>query len=59
MNAMIFIHPHERGEAIEAYRDRLTPEQIDEIRDAPEDALVQLNFGITAPGTKVIVIEEG
>ena len=59
MNAMIFIEPHERGEAIEAYGDRLTQEQIDEIEDAPEGALVQLNFGIAAPGTKVIVIEEG
>lgn len=59
MNAMIFIQPHERGEAIEAYRDRLTQEQIDEIRDAPDEALVQLNFGITVPGAKVIVIEEG
>jgi hypothetical protein len=59
MNAMIFIQSHERGEAIEAYGDRLTKAQIDEIRDAPDEALVQLNFGITAPGTKVIVIEEG
>lgn len=59
MNALIFIQPHERFEAIEAYRDRLTQEQIDEIEDAPEGALVQLNFGITAPGTKVIIIEEG
>jgi len=59
VNAMIFIEPHERGEAIETYRDRLTPAQIDEIRDAPEDALVQLNFGITVPGTRVIIIEEG
>lgn len=59
MNAMIFIEPHERGEAIAAYRDRLTLEQIDEIRDAPDGAIVQLNFGITVPGAKVIVIEEG
>jgi hypothetical protein len=59
MNAMIFIEPHERFEAIEAYRDRLTQEQIDEIEEAPEGALVQLNFGITVPGAKVIVIEEG
>jgi hypothetical protein len=59
MNAMIFIQPHERGEAIEAYGDKLSAEQIDEIRDAPETALVQLNFGITAPGAKIIIIEEG
>jgi hypothetical protein len=59
MNAMIFIEPHERGEAIEAYGDKLSAEQIEEIRDAPDTALIQLNFGITAPGVKVIVIEEG
>jgi hypothetical protein len=59
MNALIFIMPHERGEAIEAYRDRLTAEQIEEIEDAPETALVQLNIGVGEPGTKVIVIEEG
>lgn len=59
MNAIIFVMPHERGEAIEDYGDRLSAEQIEEIRDAPETALVQLNFGITTPGVKVIVIEEG
>ncbi len=59
MNALIFIAPHERHEAIEVYRDRLTEDQISEIEDAPETAIVQLNFGIGSPGTKVIVIEEG
>ena len=59
MNALVFIMPHERGEAIEAYRDKLTLEQIDDIRDAPDEAIVQLNFGVGIEGTRVIVIEEG
>ena len=59
MKALIFIEPHERYEAIEAYRDRLTQEQIYEIQDAPENALVQLSIGIASRGSKVIVIEEG
>ena len=59
MMATVFIEPHERYEAIEAYRDRLTPEQIEEVADAPEGALVQLNFGLGIAGTRVIVIEEG
>jgi hypothetical protein len=58
MNALVFIAPHERHEAIEAYRDRLTAEQIDEIEAAPEGAIVQLNFGV-GMGTRVILIEEG
>ena len=59
MMAAVFIEPHERREAIEAYRDRLTPAQIDEIDDAPEGAIVQLNFGLGIEGTRLIVIEEG
>ena len=34
MIANVFIEPHERGEAIEAYKDRLTADQVDEIYDA-------------------------
>lgn len=59
MNAIVFIEPHERYEAVEAYGDRLTEEQIEEISDAPEGALVQLNFGVGIEGTRVIIIEEG
>lgn len=59
MMAAVFIEPHERFEAIEAYRDRLTPEQIDEVTDAPEGALVQLRFGIGVAGTQITIIEEG
>jgi hypothetical protein len=57
--ATVFIEPHERYEAVEAYRDRLSPEQIDEIADAPDGAIVQLRFGVGATGTQVTIIEEG
>jgi len=59
MIAAVFIEPHERFEAIEAYRDRLTPEQIDEVAEAPDGAIVQLKFGIGMAGTQVTIIEEG
>lgn len=57
MIASIFIEPHERYEAVEAYADRLTTEQRDQIEDAPEGALI--NLQIDARGTKVIIINEG
>lgn len=59
MIASVFIVPHERFEAIEAYRDRLTPEQIEEIKDAPDEAIVQLNFNINSQETQILIIEEG
>lgn len=59
MMAAVFIEPHERFEAVEAYKDRLTPEQIDEILEAPDGALVRLGFGVGAVGTDVMVVEEG
>ena len=59
MMATIFIEPHERFEAIEAYKDRLTPKQIEEVNEAPDGALVQLNFGLGIAGARVIIIEEG
>ncbi len=59
MMAAVFIEQHERFDAVEAYKDRLTPEQIDAILDAPDSALIQLRFGVGAAGTDVMVIEEG
>ncbi len=57
---MIFIAPHERAEAIEAYRDHLTDEQVDEINDAPETAFVKLSWGLTeGGGSTIVIIEEG
>ncbi len=38
MNVRIFIEPGERADAMEAYGDWLTPDQIDTIMDAPESA---------------------
>lgn len=55
----IFIMPHERHEAIEAYSDRLTQAQIDQIEDAPDEALISLKFNIGAPGWEVTIVEEG
>lgn len=59
MMAAVFIEPHERGEALEAYKDRLTAEQVEQIEDASESAIIRLRFGFGAPGTQVTVIEEG
>ena len=59
MMASVFIEPHERFEALEAYRDRLTAQQIEQIEGAPEGALINLRFGIGQEGTTVHVIEEG
>lgn len=55
--AVVFIEPHERFEAIEAYRTRLTSGQIDEINDAPESAIIRLSFG--GFETELTFIEEG
>jgi hypothetical protein len=57
--AAVFIESHERYEAVEAYRDRLSAEQIDKISDAPDGAIIHLQFGIGAAGTQVTIIEEG
>jgi hypothetical protein len=58
MQASVFIEQHERFEALETYKDKLSAEQIDEIEDAPEGALIRLVFGSHVP-TQVLVIEEG
>lgn len=59
MIAVIFIEPHERSEAVEAYRDRLNAEQVDEIYDAPDGAIIRIDFGVGVSGVTVQVIEEG
>jgi len=59
MMASVFIEPHERFEAIEVYKDRLTAEQVNEIEGAPENAIILLRFGIGHDGTGLTVIEEG
>lgn len=59
MMATVFIEPHERHEAIEAYKDRLTPEDVDQILDAPDEALISLRFGGSLPATMITIFEEG
>ena len=44
MLAAIWVAPHERYEAVVAYRDRLTPEMIEQILKAPEGAALRLCF---------------
>lgn len=42
MNATIWIEPHERWEARQAYADWLSDDQKDQIDEAPETALIRL-----------------
>ena len=57
MNVQVFIEPHERFEAMEAYRQWLTVRQQAEIEDAPDSAIICL---CRANGvTEVQIIEEG
>ena len=61
MNVRVFIEPHERIEAMEAYRDWLTPAQIDTIMDAPEGSMFALSM-TSLEGVRtcdLTVIEEG
>jgi len=57
VNVQVFIEPHERFEAMEAYRQWLTIRQQAEIEDAPESAIICLRRvnGVT----EVQIIEEG
>jgi len=42
----IWVEPHERSEAIEAYRDRLHPDYINAIRNAPEGERLRLILSV-------------
>ena len=55
MIASVFIEPHERHEAVEAYRDKLSPAQIEQIEEAPEGAVIKLQFGIDVSETRLVV----
>lgn len=59
MNASIFIMPHERAEALEAYARYLNAEQIEQIDDAPETAIINLKINVDTPVCTLTVIEEG
>ena len=58
VQAEIFIYPHERSEALDQYCDWLTPEQVDEIEEAPETALVKLSVNLGAGTSTVLIIPE-
>ena len=57
MNIQVVIEPHERQEALEAYKKWLAPDQVGQIAGAPEGALIHLTRCDGA--TWVSVIEEG
>lgn len=42
MNTVIWIEPHERWEALQAYADWISDPQRDEIDEAPENARIRL-----------------
>lgn len=58
MKMVIFIQPHERHEALEAYRQWLSPEQEDVIRKAPDNALIRLARTGGKTGVCVIDLEK-
>lgn len=45
---------HERAEVKQVYSDVLTPEQMDEIDEAPEDELIRISFGFGHPTTVTV-----
>jgi hypothetical protein len=61
MIVRIFIEPGERADAMEAYGDWLTPDQIDTIMNAPESACIALIMqSLDSVRTcNLTVIEEG
>lgn len=54
----IWIEPHEREEAIHAYRDWLNDEQVEAIRNAPDGALISVVRCLDG-ATEITVVEEG
>lgn len=58
MQATIYIEPHERNEAVEAYAQWLSLEQREQISDAPEGALIRIDRS-DGKTVAVVVIEEG
>jgi len=38
----VYVHPHERTEALEAYSDCLSTEQVEFIRAADDDSLIKI-----------------
>ena len=58
ITASIYIAPHERHEAIDVWSDMIPPEQLDEIDEAPENAVIVLQFCKGEKYATVKIIEE-
>jgi hypothetical protein len=56
MRVKIFIALHERYEALEAYKDCLTKTQIDAIKEADEEASIEIGYG---DGITQVIITDG
>lgn len=57
MQIEVWIEPHERGEALEAYRQWLSVEQAVEIDQAPAESMIRIRR--IGGNTTVLVVEEG
>lgn len=59
MIVSVFIEPHERAEALEAYKERLSVNDVEIIDDAPEGAIVKVDFRTYPLPNRITIIEEG
>ena len=41
----VYIEPHERYEAMDVYKDRLSADQLDQIQEASDTAIVKITWG--------------
>jgi hypothetical protein len=55
----VYITPHERYEVMKVYADKLSSAQLEQIEEAPESAIVRLEWGFDNRPTVVTIIEEG
>jgi hypothetical protein len=53
VNIIVYIEPHERLEAIQAYGDRLSDVQKEQIENAPDDAHIRLQLW---PGKANVIV---
>lgn len=54
MKAQVYIARHERREAAEAWKDRLTPEQYQHLLDNEKDFWLNINYG----KTELLMVED-
>lgn len=55
----VYITPDERDEGLVAYADKLSAEQVVQIEDAPESAVIKIAWDFGGGPSVVTVIEEG